>query len=275
MIIMSLDQSTSCTGYSLFSLSKGFLRSGFFIPEGNNSEEKIYSVVNFIKKISRENNVQLASLEGVWLAEGRNKGFGDNVQTLIKLGRLLGACETAFRDCKVIRVGIIQPSTWKSFYKLLRKPNQKQLAVSLAKKYKTEIISEDESEAVLMGNYFRGELMKVFEKEMKLGEFKVKNEYGKVYPHIFVFWQKKHFNELSRTLDIKLTKEVKVISGTTANGKNKWDKVIKEFYVDELGSLNKELKIQFMDKLKVKSKMETELSLLVFEEQLKYILGDE
>ncbi|MGL5088775.1 MAG: hypothetical protein ACRC0Y_09010 [Fusobacteriaceae bacterium] len=271
MRILALDQSTSCTGYSIFSLESGFIKSGFFIPTGKDSDEKIYSVVNFIKKTVEEYNIKLGCLEGVWLAEGRNKGFGDNVQTLIKLGRLLGACETAFRDSKVIRVTTYAPSSWKSYYKLLRKPNQKQLAVGLAKKYKSDLVSEDEAESILIGNYYRSELLTIYEKDMKNGEFKVKNNLGKVYPHIFVYWQKKHFNELSRSLDIKISKEVKEVIGTSMNGKNKWGKFRKEFYIDELGSLNKELKLEFMNMLKQKSKMESELSVLVYEAQLKYI----
>jgi histone deacetylase complex regulatory component SIN3 len=71
----------------------------------------------------------------------------------------------------------------------------------------------------------------------------------KSYPHVFSKWDKKDYNTLSKHLDVKIEKEEKVIIGQSANGKNKWGKEIKSYYCEELESLSKDLKIQFLEKI--------------------------
>ncbi|MGL6100690.1 MAG: hypothetical protein ACRC0G_13805 [Fusobacteriaceae bacterium] len=278
--ILSLDQSTSCTGYCISNSVAGFMTSGVIIPEGETSEEKIYNLCLQVEKLIKSYDVKIVSLEGIWLntkanfnSNGygkRSSGLGDNVKTLIVLGRLLGSLELICNINKVDRVIKIQPMTWKSSFKLCGKPNQKELAVGFAKLIKPSVTIHDEAEAILMNKFIGGELMKVVEEGMKLNEFKVSCPTDGLYPSIFKYFDKKDFNSISDAMDIKVKKLVKEIIGTTDSGKNKWQTIEKEFYAAELGSLNKELKLQILDQMKVKG-FKSKIARLVFEEQYKYV----
>lgn len=276
---LSLDQSTTCTGYSIYNNNTGFVKSGFIIPEGETTLEKISYINNEVEKIVKEFDIKFASLEGIWLNSfvgsgsymSKKKMCGDNVNTVIVLGRLLGSLEFNLKRLGIERVKVISPMTWKAFYRI-RGANQKQIAIVYANKINPSASKEDECEAILMGNYFMGELMKINEKDLRANEFKV-SDGKKVYPHIFCYWEKKHFNEIGNKLDIRIPKECKVIVGKNSLGKNKWSTEVKELLPSELSQMNKASKLVFMQKLKEKG-FRSDLARLVFEEQLRKIMED-
>ena len=282
---LSIDQSTSGFGWCIFK-NREYFNSGVFIPSGDNLDEKLKVIFKFIEEIVKEHDIKIATLEDIWLNENlksnlfkkEKRSFGDNVRTHKVLGELMGACKMALYGVGVKRVMVIPPVTWKSKFKMLGKgldrDKQKLLSIQYAKKITNkEIISNDESDACCLAYYADKEFYNM-EEQLRDNEFKVKNEDGKVYPYIFRYFEKKDYNELSEKLDIKVSKEVKIVVGQSANGKNKWGKEVKEFYISELSQLPKELKLQFLYKLREDERYSPEhreLAKLVLEKQIKYV----
>lgn len=277
---LSIDQSTTGLGWCVYK-DRQYFKSGVFVPSGDNLDEKLKDIFKFIEQTVKENDIKIASLEDIWLNENlksnpfkkEKRSFGDNVRTHKVLGELLGACKMALYGVDVERVLIIPAVTWKAKFKMLGKgldrEKQKLLAIQYAKKITGENIEDDnEADAICMA-YFANKEFYSMEEELRDNEFKIEN-----YPYIFRYWDKKDFNELSRKLDMKVSKEVKVVIGQSANGKNKWGKEIKEFYIDELSQLPKDLKLEFLYKMREQERYSTEhkeLAKLVLEKQIKYV----
>lgn len=277
---LSLDQSTSGFGWCVFKDRKYF-NSGVFIPSGENLDEKLKDIFKFIEKLVKEHDVKISSLEDIWLNENlkqntfkkEKRSFGDNVRTHKVLGELLGACKMALYGVGVERVMLIPAVTWKAKFKMLGKgldrEKQKQLAIQYARKITNKNITDDnEADAICMA-YFADKEFYNMEEQLRENEFKIEG-----YPYVFRYWDKKDYNELSEKLNIKVSKEVKVVVGQSANGKNKWGKEIQEFYISELSQLPKDLKLQFLYKMKEQERYSAEhkeLAKLVLEKQIEYV----
>lgn len=288
--ILSLDQSTAGCGWCIFKGDR-YHSSGVFYPKHNTYEKKMFEVFKFIEFKVKEHKINLGTTEGIWLNERTettktgnyyksDKNFGDNLHTYKVLGELLGACKMSLIGVGVKRVMEISPSSWKSHFKILGKgidrDKQKRLAIIYARQISEKFVlnSDDEADAICQGKYAVKEFFNMEEK-LANGEFKVLME-DKIhsYPHVFTEWQKKDYNTVSRHLKVKVEKEEKVIIGKSASGKNKWGKAIKEYYCDELKSLSKDLKIQFLEKIidkKVKINNDYYLGTQMVKKQLELI----
>ena len=279
MTILSLDQSTSAVGFCLFR-NREYLVSGVFIPEGDNIDERYRSVYKFVKHMIELNEVEIVTLEDIWLNERvdkkdnpfkqQYKSFGDNVNVHKVLGELLGACKMAcLTNENVNRIKVIHPNSWKSAFKMSGKgwnrDRQKLKAIQFAEKISgKKIETNDEGDAVCMAYYANKELFNMNE-ELRKGEFKIEG-----YPHVFKYFEAKDFKALGAHHGFFIVKEVKEIVGQSSNGKNKWSKTEKAVPVAELKTLNKAEKLNILQQLKEKG-FKNDLARLVFEEQLKYL----
>ncbi|MGL5582687.1 MAG: hypothetical protein ACRDCE_17190 [Cetobacterium sp.] len=277
--ILSLDQSTSCVGWSVYT-SGEYVASGIFEPDGLQVNDKLFNVFMQVKSLISEHKADVVTLEDIWLNEAReakgnvfksNKSFGDNVAVHKVLGELLGACKMAAMASKVNRVVVVSPQTWKSRFKITGKgwyrDKQKEAAIKYAEQIsRKKITTNDEGDAVCMGYWASKELYNMKE-ELRAGEFKIPE-----YPHTFKYFDKKDFNDLSRRLDVKFSKTAKEVIGKNPNGTNKWGMVTKELYADEVKTLNQEQKLAILEGVKAKG-FKSELAKLVWEEQYKFIGG--
>lgn len=156
--ILSLDQSTTHTGWALF--EKGALiDSGDFIPNKSTEsvDERISQTCDFLRKMIEEKKPQVIILEGIQLQtsiNGRKYSGLNNVKTFQALAELRGALKQTIRQTDgTITVQTSAPSHWKSVVgiKSHYRREQKQEAVRLVKSKFDLEVSEDRADAICIG----------------------------------------------------------------------------------------------------------------------------
>ncbi len=144
--ILSLDQSTSKTGYAIF--ENGELKKyGIVRPSKKINESNLISVfIKVIKKIE-EVKPDLICIEDVYIKKG--KTF--NVQTHKTLSNLQGMLISYF-ILNQIEYKIIHPNTWKNKVVGNKKLTKEETQSFLKEKYQIDF-KEDEADAVCIGLY--------------------------------------------------------------------------------------------------------------------------
>lgn len=168
MHIMAIDQSTTCTGISIFETSKKeLIFSSAYKPKGVNSYRKSYEVAKELIKLIEEYKIDILVLEDIWyqpksvISDNTNRS---NVNTHKVLGALLGMVVMSSMIAG-IKYEIISATTWKSYHGLLKgRPSskvQKSRAIDLVnEKYNIKDLVEDQAEAVLIGSFYIDNLKK-------------------------------------------------------------------------------------------------------------------
>ncbi|MGL5049482.1 MAG: hypothetical protein ACRC6E_02460 [Fusobacteriaceae bacterium] len=156
MLVLAVDQSTTCTGISIFRTStKKLIYSDAFKPRGNTSDRKSYMVAIEIKRLIEMFRIDILVAEDIWL---QPSGMKSNVNTHKVLGALLGMVKMSAMECN-IKYEVIPPVTWKSYHGILKgKPTskvQKAKAMEIVNnRYNIKDLKEDQAEAILIGSFY-------------------------------------------------------------------------------------------------------------------------
>ena len=149
MITLALDQSTTCTGYSVF-YKKELIEHGK-VKLGGEFFERVERVKQFmldkIKELSETDNV-FVCLEDIQY----QPGFG--VDTFEKLAKLLGCLELTLVE-QDIPYTIIPSVTWKSYSGIkgkARAEQKKACQEKVLELYNLKVC-QDEADAIMIGKY--------------------------------------------------------------------------------------------------------------------------
>lgn len=145
--IMAIDQSTSKSGYAIFSNNQ-LGEWGIIRPSKKIDENNMKSVfIRIIEKIEIE-NPDIVLIEDVYMKKG--KTF--NVQTHKTLANLQGML-IAYFMLNQIEYQIIHPQTWKNKVVGKKKISKEETQSFLNKKYSITF-KEDEADAICIGLYY-------------------------------------------------------------------------------------------------------------------------
>ena len=160
MKLLSVDQSSTCSGLSIFEYSKEnadyqLIWNDKYKPSGNDFEEKMLNLANYIDRLIKREKIKMILLENIQAQT--------NLATHKKLCMLLGALiEVA--DVNNIDYTVISSSTWRKLLHTKKGMKRKELK-QLAKNYvfnRFEVeVSEDEADSICMACYFFQELFSI------------------------------------------------------------------------------------------------------------------
>lgn len=145
-VILSLDVSTTCTGYALY-LGNKLEDYGVITHKSNDWVERVRFMAVTVNNLNKAYGITHIVIEDTYVSK--------NVNTVKKLcmaqGILLGSVPTA----KLIQV---YPASWKSHFGMTKKKTsrgeQKDSSVTIAEAMVlASITSDDEADAILMGRY--------------------------------------------------------------------------------------------------------------------------
>lgn len=142
--ILSLDQSTSKTGFAIFEDNK-LIEYGVIRPSKKINDNNMISVFLKIVKKVEEEKPDIVLIEDVYLKQG--KTF--NIQTHKTLSNLQGMLISYF-ILNQIEYQIIHPSTWKNKVVGKKKVSKEETQSFLNEKYEI-IFKEDEADAICIG----------------------------------------------------------------------------------------------------------------------------
>jgi len=154
IIILSFDQSTKITGYSLFSNSKliyyGTLQSDLC---EKNPIERMKQMYENIKECIIKHNPDFVVFE--------DTQFQNNFSTFQQLSQMQGILLALLFE-KNIGFLIIQPTAWKSFcgVKGKKRQQQKDSAIQIVRDKFNLSVSEDEADAILIGFWAINKILK-------------------------------------------------------------------------------------------------------------------
>jgi Holliday junction resolvasome RuvABC endonuclease subunit len=145
--IMSIDQSTSKSGYAIFSNNQ-LAAWGIIRPSKKIDDSNLKSMfVKIVKKIQEE-TPNIVLIEDVYMKHG--KTF--NVQTHKTLSQLQGML-IAYFMLNQIEYEIIHPQSWKNKVVGKKKISKEDTQSFLTKKYSRDF-KEDEADAICIGLYY-------------------------------------------------------------------------------------------------------------------------
>lgn len=160
MKLLSVDQSSTCSGLSIFEYSEEnadyqLIWHDKYKPLGNDFEEKMLNLANYIDKLIKREEIEMILLENVQAQT--------NLATHKKLCMLLGAL-IEVTDINNIDYTVISSNSWRKLLHAKKGMKRKELK-QLAKNYvfdKFEIeSSEDEADSICMACYYYEELFSI------------------------------------------------------------------------------------------------------------------
>lgn len=145
--ILALDNATYTTGYAIFE-GEDFLNGGIFEAHKNKPlVERILQLQEWLVEMLKEWEIDILGLEDVQ--------YQRNPQTLITLAKLLGVLElTGYKELKKAPQ-LVLAATWKSHcgVKGRNRYQQKESAQTIVKQEYNISVSQDLSDAILLGRY--------------------------------------------------------------------------------------------------------------------------
>ena len=145
MNVLCFDQSTTCSGWSLFRDGK-YVKSGFIDKHKiKNADERIAEMGLALCRLIKEYKPSVVTIE-----DTQNQ---TNVKTVIYLARLQG-CIILYCASKGIKLNILHPTEWRSALEYQQGPKIKRDALKQQSKdfvknyFGLELESEDEIEAI-------------------------------------------------------------------------------------------------------------------------------
>lgn len=144
--IMSIDQSTSKSGYAIFT-NEQLAEWGVIRPSKKIHKVNMISMFFRIVKKIEEENPDLILIEDVYMKKG--KTF--NVQTHKTLSNLQGML-IAYFMLSSIEYKVIHPNSWKNKVIGKKKISKEETQYFLNKKY-SKVFKEDEADAIAIGLY--------------------------------------------------------------------------------------------------------------------------
>ena len=149
MTILALDQSSKTTGWAIFKEGK-LIDSGIFSFTDKKISMRLVKIKNKILKFIQEYKVDEVILEDIQL----QTEVTNNVQTFKALAEVYGVITETLEELK-IPFETVYATVWKS--KLGIKGYNRSVQKKNAQKYVSEIfkkeVSEDESDAICIGDY--------------------------------------------------------------------------------------------------------------------------
>ncbi len=147
MKILSLDQSTRCTGWSYYDDGQ-YVKSGVITKDNDNTDRRVVEMGLAICKKIKEFQPDLVVFE-----DTQNQ---NSVKTVIHLARLQG-CIMLYCGSKKIKFKILHPAEWRKQLDFKQGPKVKRDELKQQSRdyvkniLKLSIESEDENEAICLG----------------------------------------------------------------------------------------------------------------------------
>lgn len=140
--ILSIDQSTSSSGFAIFT-NKNLKKSGIFKPKGE-LFERIHYTKEYIRKLIEDNNTDYVFLEDIQ--------FQRNQKTYKILANLQGVIIDLMVELK-IPFEVVPPSRWKAWNQIggKRRKEQKENTKRKCKEIFGREFHEDEADAICIG----------------------------------------------------------------------------------------------------------------------------
>lgn len=145
--VIALDQASQKTGYAIFEdgvlIDYGIKQ----VPDTIEISERITQMRHWLVSMINQWEINWLALENIH--------YQGNPQTLIALGRLLGALEATGADMLKGNVLIVAPGTWRNHCQVKgsKRNQQKEGAQNFVKqKYKVSV-SQDAADAICLGEY--------------------------------------------------------------------------------------------------------------------------
>lgn len=149
MIVLSIDQSTTSSGWCICEINSNFkvVGYGFCKPKGT-IDERILETWNFFENTMNEYQLSLVLVEGVYCST--------NKKTYSNLSRLLGGLEE-LGNIKGVDVIIMPPSEWRKLLNVPPRTKRKELKKT-SKQFVFENfnleVSHDISDSICMALYY-------------------------------------------------------------------------------------------------------------------------
>lgn len=145
MNILSLDQASRTTGYTVWSDGKP-IKISHFNAKGTTLGERLTSIKQQVLKLIEENNIEQVAFENIQLQQ--------NVETFKMLAEVIGMLETTLTEIK-IPYEIVAPVVWKANIKAASKGRTKEKALTQKWVKDTYGLSctEDEADSCALGAY--------------------------------------------------------------------------------------------------------------------------
>lgn len=160
MLVLSIDQSTTCSGYCIFYFDEKF-KSHKIVEYGRckskgSVDNRISETWNFFESAMNEYQFSLILLEDVYCSTNKN--------TFKKLSELIGGLEE-LSNIKGIKTKVISSSEWRKLLNVSSKTKRndlKKLSQEYVHKTFNLKVSHDVSDSICMGYYWylkeRGEI---------------------------------------------------------------------------------------------------------------------
>lgn len=159
MKILSLDQSTSCTGYSIFD-NEELIEYGTIRPSKKICEINMHSIFLRIIDLIEKNNPNKILIEDVYMKmqkiynqKTKEWEWKFNVATHKILSNLQGML-IAYFVLHQIEFEIIHPSSWQKLIKKKGAVSKEETQYFVNKKYSINIKNDNISDSIAIGLYF-------------------------------------------------------------------------------------------------------------------------
>lgn len=150
MRIVSLDQSTRCSGYAVFDQGE-YITSGVIDMNKSklNTDERSFEMAKELWKIIKKYKPEHLILEDTQQQNG-------NVKTVITLARLAGMV-VGYAEAHGVKTHIVLPSKWRAALEYnqgpkVKRQELKQQSINYVKEHFVLELSEDEAEAIAIGS---------------------------------------------------------------------------------------------------------------------------
>ena len=144
MNILSVDQSTSCSGFAIFQ-GKNLIQSGIYKPKGE-LYNRIHQTKEYIRELINNNDIKYVFIEDIQ--------YQRNQKTFKILANLQGVIIDLLIELN-IQFEIIPPSRWKTWngIKGRKREQQKENTKEKVKEIFGREFHEDEADAICLGLY--------------------------------------------------------------------------------------------------------------------------
>lgn len=148
-MILALDLSTNITGWAVFDgtnlINHGVIRA----EKSDKPMKRMHTMREGIQEITKQYDITQAVIEEVYQSGG--------YKTFKSLCKLQGVIEYNLIVHDRVPVDFVYPTTWKSFNGVTGRQRAAQKASSkkiVKDKYNIDVVSDDESDVILLGNYY-------------------------------------------------------------------------------------------------------------------------
>lgn len=144
MTFISLDTSTTNTGYAVYDDEGNLLTSGVISSSSEDYLERANMMADCVSILSERFNITEACIEELKVL--------NNQKTLTKLAITQGIIIRELCDTAII---FVPPSVWRSLFHIPKKREEaKRKAIEIVKNKLGKTVTDDEAEAILLGRYY-------------------------------------------------------------------------------------------------------------------------